>query len=304
MVAVRSRGPHRRTIQGFGDKIVSQTRGLTYICAAAATWGTSGIVAAFLYRTSGLGPIAVAFWRAACGVAVLYAASALLRRSRPAPRRHPAAFFAAVRSTGVAVATVVTLGAGPVLIALGARAALGERLGRAGAVAVGLAGAGLLLLVGGGLRGSAVTTTGVLLSLLSGTGYAVVTVLNRRHGGDPVRTTATGFLMAGACLLPLALIEGVVPHRVDARTVVLVAYLGAVPTAVAYGLFFAGLAVVRATTVSVLTLMEPLTATTIAVTALGERLTVPVALGGVVLLAAVTLLARAERASPSSDGGR
>ena len=43
------------------------------------------------------------------------------------------AYFASVEATGLAVATVVTLGAGPVLIALGARLALGERLGRGGA---------------------------------------------------------------------------------------------------------------------------------------------------------------------------
>ncbi|CAM5696714.1 hypothetical protein SGLAM104S_09169 [Streptomyces glaucescens] len=39
------------------------------------------------------------------------------------------AYFAAVAATGLAVATVVTLGAGPVLSALGARLTLGERLG-------------------------------------------------------------------------------------------------------------------------------------------------------------------------------
>ncbi|CAM5399541.1 hypothetical protein SFUMM280S_05236 [Streptomyces fumanus] len=62
------------------------------------------------------------------------------------------AYFAAVRSTGLAVATVVALGAGPGLIALGARLTLGERLGRGGtaAVAGALAGLGVLVLGGGG----------------------------------------------------------------------------------------------------------------------------------------------------------
>lgn len=39
------------------------------------------------------------------------------------------AYFAAVEATGLAVGTVVTLGAGPVLIAVGARLTMGERLG-------------------------------------------------------------------------------------------------------------------------------------------------------------------------------
>jgi len=44
-------------------------------------------------------------------------------------------YFASVAVGGVAVSTIVTLGAGPVLVAFGARIVLGERLG-AGAVAV------------------------------------------------------------------------------------------------------------------------------------------------------------------------
>ncbi|WP_211265454.1 hypothetical protein [Actinacidiphila oryziradicis] len=39
-----------------------------------------------------------------------------------------AAYFGAVQMTGLVVATVVTLGAGPVLVALGGRLTMGERL--------------------------------------------------------------------------------------------------------------------------------------------------------------------------------
>jgi DME family drug/metabolite transporter len=46
---------------------------------AAVAWGTGGAVAAVLYRTSGLGPIAVSFWRFVVGAALLVAAAPLLR---------------------------------------------------------------------------------------------------------------------------------------------------------------------------------------------------------------------------------
>ncbi|GAA0916357.1 hypothetical protein GCM10009557_88820 [Virgisporangium ochraceum] len=78
-------------------------------------------------------------------------------------------------------------------------------------------------------------------------------------------------------------------------TAALLLYLMVVPTALAYALFFAGLAVVRATTASVVALVEPLTAAAVAVTLLGERVTPVAALGGAILLGTVFLLMRSER---------
>jgi DME family drug/metabolite transporter len=63
---------------------------------------------------------------------------------------------------------------------------------------------------------------------------------------------------------------------------------------VAYRLFFASLGSVRATTVSVLTLTEPLTAAVLAVLLLGEHLTWTMAAGTLLLLGSVVLLAHAE----------
>ena len=85
---------------------------------------------------------------------------------------------------------------------------------------------------------------------------------------DPARTTRTGFLVAGVLLAPLAALEGLWPSRgTPLVTVGALGYLGAVSTALAYSLFFASLGAIRATTVSVVTLAEPLTASVIAVRA-------------------------------------
>lgn len=296
------------------------TRGLIFVTTAAIAWGSGGIIAAILYTTSGLGPVAVSFWRTLSGVALLAIGYAFTRRSRaataparPATRAqraakvgitlvtgvglavYQAAYYTAVNVSGVALATVVTLGAGPILIALGARTVIGERLGLAGVLAVGAAPLGLVLMVGGAGGAGATLAWGVGYSLLSAGGYAVVTVLHRALGGlDPARTTLTGFAVATAVLCPLAVAEGLWPTRGHAwLTWSLLLFLGAVPTALAYSLFFASLAALRAATVSVLTLAEPLTATAIAVAALGERLTAPMMGGAVVLLGAVALLATA-----------
>jgi DME family drug/metabolite transporter len=193
------------------------------------------------------------------------------------------AYYAAVHASGVAFATVVTLGAGPILIALAARFAIGERLGLAGITAVAIAPAGLLLVVGGAQ------------------GYAMVTVLHRALGGvDPARTTLNGFVVALALLTPLAFLEGIWPSRgVAWETAAMIGYLGVVSTALAYSLFFASLGAIRATTVSVLTLAEPVSATAIAVAALDERLTWSMLAGTGVLLGAVVILTRSESPAPA-----
>lgn len=301
-------------------------RGTLYILLAAIAWGTGGAAAAVLYDTSGLGPVAVSFWRFAGGVLLLAAGHLTRRRPSARPRvastrpRHQwrqvvttgvglavyqTAYFAAVGYAGLAVATMVTLGAGPVLIALGSRLTLGERLGRAGGITVVTALAGLVLLLGGGSAGSApAPALGLACALLSAGGYAAVTLLNRKLGRDGSGQTSLlgGFAVGMICLIPLALLDGILPTAGDIRwTVGLLAFLAVAPTAVAYTLFFAGLAAVRATTASVIALVEPVTAALIAVLVLDERLTVTAVLGSVVLLAAVVTLVLGEPGpAPSS----
>ena len=93
----------------------------------------------------------------------------------------------------------------------------------------------------------------------------------------------------------MALGEGLLPHTAElGRVLWLLAYVAAVPTALAYALYFAGAAVVRAATVSVIMLLEPVSAAVIAVTVLGERLTAATVAGTLLLLAAVAGLAVAE----------
>ncbi|MFD9544387.1 DMT family transporter [Streptomyces sp. NPDC060022] len=289
-------------------------RSLLYLVVAGIAWGTAGAAASLLFRVSDLGPLALSFWRCAGGL-VLLAGVLVLRPRRPhaphEPRRHrvlrilgtgvgltvfQSAYFAAVEATGLAIGTVVTLGAGPVLIAVGARLLMGERLGRGGFVAVAGALAGLAVLVLGG-EAAEVRPAGVLLALLSAAGYAAITLLTRwlgRQGasGDSLSTSAWAFGIGAVGLLPAALAEGLVPHTAATGQVLwLMVYVAAVPTALAYALYFAGAAAVRSATVSVIMLLEPVSAAFIAVTVLREQLTAATVVGTLLLLGAVAGLA-------------
>ncbi|MCP9213002.1 DMT family transporter [Streptomyces sp. NEAU-Y11] len=307
-------------------------RGLFYVIVAATAWGTAGAAAALLYGASGLGPLALTFWRAVGGCVLLLAVRASRARRRAgragiprpaeAPRRRAVrilvtgvgltvfqgAYFAAVEATGLAVATVVTLGAAPVMVALAGRVTMGERLGAGGALAVAGGLGGLLVLVLGGDGAGTVRPAGVALALLSAAGYSLTTLYARHLGSrgaavDPYRTTLESFAVCAVLLLPFAAAEGLWPHTQDlVRTLALMVYIAAVPTALAYGLYFAGLAVLRATTVTVITLIEPVTAAVIAVVLLGERLTAATVTGTAVLLGAVAALAVTEARTGSPAG--
>lgn len=283
---------------------MTTTRGLLYVCIAATAWGTGGAVAAVLYDTSGIGPVAVSWWRFIGGVLLLAAVRRWCGPRVPFRARgsmvitgcglalYQTAYFVAIRHTGLAVATVVTLGAGPVLIALGARVAGLERPDRHSLAACGGALLGLVLLVG---TGGGADPLGVAFALLSAAGYAGVTLLTRRNDGPDRYDAALGGFGVGAVVLaPLAFAAGATP-ALDGVTAGLLLYLMVVPTALAYALFFAGLAVVRATTASVVALVEPVTAAAVAVTLLGERISVPAAGGGALLLSTVFLLMWSER---------
>ena len=267
-----------------------------------------------VYRSSDLGPMAISFWRFLAGAVLLLPARALRpsRTLRPARRRVPllvgtgvglavfqTAYFAAVRDTGLAVGTIVTLGAAPVLTAAGGRLFLGERIGRGGLAAVAGALAGLTVLVLGN-RPGVVHALGAAMALLSAAGYAVSNLLGRwtgRHGTgeDPLTLTLWSFVIGAAVMAPTAWNEGLVPHRGDlAEVALLMLYVAAVTTALAYPLYFAGVAAVRAATASVMMLLEPVSAAVLAVVLLAERLTAATVAGTVILLGAIAALALAE----------
>lgn len=298
-------------------------RGFAFLAFAGIAWGTTGAAVEVIYRTSDLGPMAISFYRFLAG-AVLLLPVWVLRRSRQVPRvTQPAgrrvlllvgigvglavfqtAYFGAVRDTGLAVGTIVTLGAAPVFTAVGGRLFLGERIGRAGLLAVAGALAGLAVLVLGNQPG-VVHTAGVGMALLSAAGYAVSNLLGRwtgRHGigEDAFALTLWSFLIGAAVMLPLAFHEGLVPQGGDlTEAALLMLYIAAVTTAVAYPLYFAGVAVLRAATASVMMLLEPVSAAVLAVLFLDEQLTVATVAGTVILLGAIAALGLAESRMPA-----
>lgn len=295
-------------------------RGVVLVALAASLWGTVGVASKGVYGLAEVTPLFVGFLRLALAVPLLLACSLLLVGWRTFAFRgrdlglvlligvtmalYQLFYFTAVATTGVAIATLVTICTAPLIVALLSGALLGEALTRPVALALllGLSGTGLLVGFPADVGvAQAAVFAGVAWALGSALSYAVFVLCSRalapRH--HPFTLIAVGFGAGAAMLLPFALRD--VPGDAPAvEALALLLYIGLVPTAFAYVLYFHGMKRTGATVASVATLMEPLTATLLAWALFGERLGPLGLLGGALLLTAILLLGRASRRSAAS----
>ncbi len=294
-----------------GTGPATETRARSLVLAAAVLFGTTGTARALGAQDAS--PLAVGAARVVIGGGLLVAVAAYLGELRPVPglpRRamligalgvagYQLCFFAAVKLTGVAVGTLVAIGSGPPLT--GAVLLLrGQRTERRWVVATALAIAGcaLLLLPGGDAQ---VDAGGVALALGAGASYTAYTLASKAlldAGDTPAGAMARAFGLAGLVLLPVLPLAGIgwLAHPGGMATAL---YLGVVTTTVSYTLFARGLRELPPPTVVTLVLAEPVTATVLGVVALGERPGVSAAIGGLLVLSGLLVLATARPSSAS-----
>jgi DME family drug/metabolite transporter len=283
--------------------------GVSSLVLSGILWGTGGLTGTLLRHATGLSPIAVAAYRLAVGGALIVLFLAGTGRRLPRGRAvwtrvavigllaagFQASYFAAVALTSVSLATLVTIGVSPALVMAAERVTGRRRVDRWMLATLGLALAGLGLLVGlpsGGFTAGAVLAS-TALAVLAASGFATVTLVGGRPvpGLDELTTTGLGFTAGGLLLLPLAGATAGLGFHAALWPLALLLALGTGPTAVAYTLYFRGLRTVAAGTAAVMALLEPLTGALLAALLLHDRLgpagiTGAVLLGGAVLLAA------------------
>lgn len=203
------------------------------------------------------------------------------------------------------IGTVVTLGAAPVLTGLLEWVLSRELPARAWFAGPSLAVAGVVLL-SGLLKagGRAVSPRGVLLSLGAALAYAVYTLAAKRRltaGWDPVAAVGSLFATAAVLGAPFLLLVDL-SWVASPSGAAMVTWLAVVTIVIAYVLFARGLHTLRASTVSTLTLTEPLTASVLGLVLLDERLSGSGWAGLTVLLAGVIALAVPAGTSAGSRG--
>jgi drug/metabolite transporter, DME family len=284
-------------------------RGIGLIIIAAILWGTVGVSTQIIYQISTTDPLSIGFFRLA--LAALPLSIVAWRISGPGswriPRRdlalmaligamlglYQACFFAAIRATGVTLASLVTLCTAPVMVAAISVGLGRERMSRTIGLALVCALGGTALLVGvyPGAELPQASLIGVGFALGSALGYAVLAVAGRQLADryHPIQVNAVAF-SAGALLLLALALPGGLAVSYPAEGWLLLGYLGLIPSALAYGLFLSGMRTTGATVASIITLLEPLTATLLAAVLFGERLGPLGLLGALLLLGAIGLL--------------
>jgi DME family drug/metabolite transporter len=287
-------------------------QGLFMLVVAGVLWGTGGLLGQLLANSAGLSPLAVAALRLSVGGGLILAC--LRVTGRPLPRSRAAwlrivatgllaatfqaSYFTAVAMTSVSLASLITIGAAPIIVLLARfRAASRNQV-----VGTALALLGLVMLIGLPAAGpaSGALLAGSACAVLAGAGFAVMTLLGTRPiaGLDDVTTTGLGFTVGGLLLTSIVSGTSGWTFVFDLRSAALLLALAIIPTALAYYCYFRGLRTASASTGSVLALLEPLTGTVLAVLLLGERLGATGLIAGTVLALAMVLTARAPKTEP------
>lgn len=281
---------------------------------AGVLWGTGGLAGSVLAAKAELRPLPVASYRLLLGGAVAVLFLGVSGGLRAVPRTMPvfrrvitagallaafqAGYFASVALVSVSVATMTTIGSVPVFVAL-ASAVLRRRLPDTAtllSILAALLGLALLTWSPVGVDGRWGLAGGIACALAAGAAFAALTLVTRRPvtGLDPLRTTAFGLLAGGVLLSPAALWLGMAfPARWDVLAVA--AYLGVVPTALAYVAYFRGLGESRPVVAALSALLEPLTAAVLAAVLLGDRLGVAGWCGAALLAGAIAVSYRRPR---------
>lgn len=281
---------------------------LIAVVLASILWGTTGTSASFL--PAEVSPLAIGASTMGVGGLLLFVTSmrrsVAVLRDRVARRWvaigavgvvvYPLAFYAGMDLAGVAAGNVVALGSGPVFAALLEWLLERRPLARRWLVATGLAVVGITVLaVGraldpsaslhGSARGGDAPVAGIAVALLAGLAYALYTYASSRAmaGGASSRgVMGSMFGLGGLLLLPLLLLTGA-PLLQSPQTIGIAAYLALGPMFVAYLLFGIAVRELRSSTVTTVTLLEPVVATLLAVVVVGERLT-PLGWAGIALI--------------------
>lgn len=267
--------------------------GIIGVFIAALLWGTTGTAASLAL---GVSPIAIAAVSMGCGGLLqasiaaksIYQCISSLRHNitylvfgAGAVVLYPLAFYGSMHCAGVAVGTVVSIGSAPLFSAVIENRLEGNKLSVQwlwGALC-GIIGIVLLALADSGLGSAQHTssmqvTLGIGLGLIAGFTYAFYSWSARQlmlRQIPPKAAMGATFGLGGAALMPLLIMTGG-PLLASWQNIGVGLYMALFPMFLGYLCYGFGLARIRASTATAITLLEPVVAALLAVLIIGEQL--------------------------------
>ena len=202
------------------------------------------------------------------------------------------AWFVALSRIDAALAELL-LYAYPALVVAGAALAGRERLTRGRVQALALSTIGIALVLAAGEL-STVDAVGVLAAVASACLYAGYVLVSDRvvAGRDPLLVSAQVVTGAALCFLGYGLATDSIDLALSARAWVATLSIAILSTVVPILAFLKGMQLVGVGTATILSTAEPVVTVGLAMVILGERLAPVQLAGGVLVLAALALLAR------------
>ncbi len=253
--------------------------GYLFVLGAAVLWGMLAPISRIALG-EGIGPLELAFWRAALG-SLLFGAQAIWMRRVTVARADlgPVVLFGilciavfygayqmAIQSGGAALASVLLYTA-PAIVAVLSWLILRESMGwaKVGAIALTLLGVAAISLQGGGVE---VSAAALWWGLLSAATYALYYLFGKLYlNRYPTYTVMLYALPVGA--LGLAPLVDFAPKSTVAWAVIL--FMTVASTFGAISLYYQGLRRLEATRAAVVATLEPVVAAGVAILWLGER---------------------------------
>jgi drug/metabolite transporter (DMT)-like permease len=280
-----------------GNQAAQQRRGQLFVALAAIAWSTAGV----LQRQLSLDTATQVMGRAA------FAAAALLAYVMVAERGRVASAFRSIGLAGVAVALCVAiasasfiaalnhtnvarvlfiLAVAPILAALLARATLGEPITRRTTIAMGVALAGVAVMLGAPGEGS---LAGDGLAFVTASAFAVMLVLTRwRHDVSMAPATCLSQVILVAAFAPFASL-----NEIQGADIGWLAALGIGQIGLGFALLTAGARLIPAAQVGLITLLETVLGPLWVWIALDERPSALTLIGGTIVVAAIVFQTRA-----------
>jgi drug/metabolite transporter (DMT)-like permease len=282
-----------------------QRRGQVYVALAAVAWSTAGV----LQRQLTLDTATQVAGRAVFAAVAMFAYVAVAERGRVVEAFRSiglagvavavcvatasASFIAALNHTSVARVLFI-LSVAPVVAALLARVALGERISRRTAFAMVLALAGVTVMLGAPGEGS---LTGDVLSFVVALAFATMIVITRwRHDVSMAPATFLSQLILIAAFAPFA-----TPGDIGAADVGWLAALGVGQIGVGFVLLTIGARLIPAAQVGLITLLETVLGPLWVWLAIDERPSTQTLVGGAIVIGAIVIQTRAEPPEPEDE---
>lgn len=268
-------------------------KGYGEIITAAALWGTAGILVRMI---SGMTPLGIIFYRVALAFIILLFFFLFTGKRYKLTLKDKKVylvlfsvlqittmltFFISIMEASVAVA-VLLLYTAPLYVTVFSPLLLKERSTGKGWLALCISIAGVILIIDPVKIDFSLKLTGIIAGMLSGVSYAfqIMTSKHISKSYSGYSQAFWSFLIAAILLLPAA----AVPLDVVFGNFGYLILLSVFPTILAISLYFNGLNNVRASSASILGLIEPVSAVILSILILHETISILVLLGGALIL--------------------